>query len=446
MTDTACSVTVVGSRRRLDVSLPGSLPVVEVMGDLVEMLAEPEALPAPAQWGLVRVGGSVLDGERGLAEQGVADGSMLFLRDLTDPPPAPAVEDYAEAVALAVEARAGRWTPSVRQSVLVAASAAWALLGAALARGVTDPAARAATSLGAAVLLLAAGVVIGRRLHQPIAGAVTALSGLPFWAVGGLTSALLVGLGGVELVPATAGFVAAGGLLALLAGTRVVGPVTAALVSGLGIPAGVAAICLALGADALQAAAVLAPLALIEVRLAPAAAVRLSRLGNAGAASQAQLGARVDGGHGLLAALVLGAALAMSAACTYLALFGGWYERGLAAAIAIAAACHARHFRFAAEAAPLAAAALVGLGALELAALRGLSADPGLRPAVVGLTLLTAFVLLGAGIAGRRRELSPLLRRRLDQLEAVAVAAAIPLAAGALGLYSLVASLAQRLA
>ncbi|HEY4864108.1 MAG TPA: EsaB/YukD family protein, partial [Candidatus Dormibacteraeota bacterium] len=126
MVDTACSVTVVGSRRRLDVSLPGSLPVVEVMGDLVEMLAEPEALPAPAQWGLVRVGGRVLDGERGLAEQGVADGSMLFLRDLTSPPPAPAVEDYAEAVALAVEARAGRWTPSVRQSVLVAAAAGWA--------------------------------------------------------------------------------------------------------------------------------------------------------------------------------------------------------------------------------------------------------------------------------------------------------------------------------
>src|SRR2546421_11790428 len=113
-----------------------------------------------------------------------------------------------------------------------------AVRGACLAWGVTDRAGRTATSFGAAVVLLTAGVVLGRRLHQPVAGAVAALSGLPFWAVGGATSALLVGLRGVELVPATAGFVAAGGLLALLAGTTVVGPVTAALVSGLGIPAG----------------------------------------------------------------------------------------------------------------------------------------------------------------------------------------------------------------
>src|SRR5207253_1186173 len=86
----------------------------------------------------------------------------------------------------------------------------------------------------------------------------------------------------------------------------------------------------------LERAAVLGPVGLIVVRLAPAAAVRLSRVGVAGPASQAELGARVDAGHGLLAALVLGAAVAMSAACAYLALFGGWYERGLAAAIAIA--------------------------------------------------------------------------------------------------------------
>jgi type VII secretion integral membrane protein EccD len=445
MVDTACSVTVVGSRRRLDVSLPGSLPVVELMGDLVEMLAEPEDLPSPAQWGLVQVGGRVLDGERGLAEQGVAEGTMLFLRDLTSPAPAPAVDDYAEAVALAVETRVGRWTPSVRQGLLVAAAAGWALPGAALAWGVTDLTARAATSFGAAVLLLAAGVVLGRRLRQPLPGAITALSGLPFWAVGGATSTLLLGFRGVELLPATAGFIVAGGLLALAAGNRVA-PVAAALVSGLGVPAGVAAVCLASGAGALQTAAVLAPLALIEVRLAPAAAIRLSRLGVAGNSNQAELGARVEAGHGLLAALLLGAAFGISASCAYLALFGGWYERGLAATIAIAAACHVRHFRFAAEAAPLAAAALVVLAALELAVLRGLYAEPELRPALVGLTLLTAFVLLAGGIAGRRRELSPLLRRRLDQLEAVAVAAAVPLTAGALGAYSLVATLAQRLA
>jgi hypothetical protein len=64
----------------------------------------------------------------------------------------------------------------------------------------------------------------------------------------------------------------------------------------------------------------------------------------------------------------------------------------------------------------------------------------------VGLALATALALVGLGVAGRRRELSPQLRRRLDQLETLAVVTSIPLAAGALGAYSTVAELAHRLA
>jgi len=63
---------------------------------------------------------------------------------------------------------------------------------------------------------------------------------------------------------------------------------------------------------------------------------------------------------------------------------------GAIPSVAIGAATHVRHFRFAIQAAPLALAALVGLGALELAALRQLYGDSSLRPAVVGLALLTA--------------------------------------------------------
>jgi hypothetical protein len=154
----------------------------------------------------------------------------------------------------------------------------------------------------------------------------------------------------------------------------------------------------------------------------------------------------VDAGHRLLAAMVAGAALVMAASCVLLALDGGWYERGLVAAVALGAATQVRHFRFALEAAPLMLAALVGLGALELAGLRYLSADPGRQQAAVAVALATAFVLAGAAIAARRRQLSPLLLRRLDQLEALALLATIPLAAGSLGAYSAVALAAHRLA
>ena len=445
MADNACSITVAGSRRRVDVSLPGSLPVAELLSELVEILGEHEADASPPRWALVRVGGRVLDAEQGLAEQGVADGSLLFLRDLASPVQPPAIDDYAEAVALAVEARSGRWTATARQWTLIAAAVAWALLAAGAALGVQDLRIRAATSFLAAGVLLSAGLLTGRRLGQRAAGLLLALSALPLWAVGGAAVTQLLGGSGFELAPAVAGFVTLGALLVLPAGEEARAAATA-VVAGLGIPAGVAGVCLALGADPLQVAAVLAPLALIAVRLAPGLAVRLAGLGNPRSVSQATLGPRIGSGHRMLAALLIGLAVLMAAACTYLALYGGWYERWLAAAVAIGAATHVRHFRFAIQAAPLALAALVGLGALELAALRQLYGDSSLRPAVVGLALLTGLGLVGAGIAGRRRQLSPRLRRGLDQMEVVALVGSIPLAAGALGLYSTVAALAHRLA
>jgi type VII secretion integral membrane protein EccD len=445
MADNACLITVAGSRRRVDVSLPGSLPVAELLWDLVEMLEEPEAAASPPRWALVRVGGRVLDAEQGLAEQGVADGSLLFLRDLASPVQPPAIDDYAEAVALAVEARAGRWTATVRQWTLVAAAVASAVLAAAAALGVQDLRVRAATSFLAAGLLLASGLLSARRLGQRTTGVLLALGALPLWAVGGAALTQLLGGTGFELAPAIAGFVTVGALLALPVSEEARLPAAAA-VAGLGFPAGVAAICLSLGADQLRTAAVLAPLALIAVRLAPGLSVRLARLADSRTASQSTLGPRVDTGHVILAALIIGLAVPLAASCAYLAISGGWYERGLAAAVAIGAATHVRHFRFAVEAAPLALAALIGLGALEVAALRQLYADPSLRAAVVGVAVLTALGLAGAGIAGRRRQLSPRLRRRLDQLEAVALAGSIPLAAGSLGVYSAVAALAHRLA
>jgi type VII secretion integral membrane protein EccD len=453
MADNACLITVAGSRRRVDVSLPGSLPVAELLWDLVEMLEEPEAAASPPRWALVRVGGRVLDAEQGLAEQGVADGSLLFLRDLASPVQPPAIDDYAEAVALAVEARAGRWTSTVRQWTLVAAAVASAVLAAAAALGVQDLRVRAATSFLAAGLLLASGLLSARRLGQRTTGVLLALGALPLWAVGGAALTQLLGGTGFELAPAIAGFVTVGALLALPVSEEARLPAAAA-VAGLGFPAGVAAICLSLGADQLRTAAVLAPLALIavrqapglSVRLAPGLSVRLARLADSRTASQSTLGPRVDTGHVILAALIIGLAVPLAASCAYLAISGGWYERGLAAAVAIGAATHVRHFRFAVEAAPLALAALIGLGALEVAALRQLYADPSLRAAVVGVAVLTALGLAGAGIAGRRRQLSPRLRRRLDQLEAVALAGSIPLAAGSLGVYSAVAALAHRLA
>ncbi|HXM54033.1 MAG TPA: EsaB/YukD family protein, partial [Candidatus Dormibacteraeota bacterium] len=167
MTASFFSVTIVGTRRRADLSLPGDVPVGELTGELAAMLDEPAGGPPP-RWGLVRLGGEVVDGEQGLAAQRVAPGSMLFLRDLDVAMPPPAVDDYATAVAAAVEASPWRWTPERLQGVFVAAAIAWvlatgALAGVWLASGAT---AAGPGFLAVAAIVAAGAVALGRAGGQ----------------------------------------------------------------------------------------------------------------------------------------------------------------------------------------------------------------------------------------------------------------------------------------
>ena len=111
--DAVSRVTVVGSTRRLDVTLPVGVPVADLLLDLVEMLGERDG-DLPARWALVRVGGQALDPERALSEQLVTSGTMLFLRDITQEDPPPKTDDYAAAVAVVVDAQGGRWTAAAR--------------------------------------------------------------------------------------------------------------------------------------------------------------------------------------------------------------------------------------------------------------------------------------------------------------------------------------------
>ncbi|HXM57231.1 MAG TPA: EsaB/YukD family protein, partial [Candidatus Dormibacteraeota bacterium] len=179
MSDSFFSITVVGRRRRLDVSLPADIRVAELLGELVVMLDEQAAGPPPA-WGLVRVGGHVLDGERDLAAQGVSTGDLLFLRDVSGPIAPPAVDDYAGAVAAVIEAAPGRWTAAHLQGLLVLAGAAWlAGLGAlgllVVARGMEDA---SPLFLLAAVAAVLGGAAAGRLLRYPRSGVTLALAAL----------------------------------------------------------------------------------------------------------------------------------------------------------------------------------------------------------------------------------------------------------------------------
>ena len=443
MSDTFFPVTVVGSRRRLDVSLPADVPAAELLGELVGLLDEPVDGPPP-RWGLVRLGGQALDGERGLAAQGVSAGALLFLRDLASPVTPPVVDDYAGAVAAAIEAAPGRWTPAHLQGLLVLAAAAWLVgLGAlALVQVAEDVTVASPLFLLAAAAAVLGGAVAGRLAGFPLTGAAPTLAALPLWGAADIGSAPLAGLEDALVVAVVLAPAAGGGLGARLA-TREATPAAAGALAAAGPWALTLAACAWRGAAPPAGAAVLVPLTLAGLRMLPWAVARLTGL--EGERGPAAIEARAVRARRLLAALTAGGAVTLAAGCVVLAVQPGWWARALASAAAVAALLQGRRGRFTVDVVPMALVVLTTLVTFELpfaaAALREPDRLDG--PAVL---LATAAALALLGLLWRRGRLPVGVRRQLGRAEALAAAATVPLALGMLGLYTAVQAFAARFA
>jgi type VII secretion integral membrane protein EccD len=428
----SCRVTVVGSKRRLDATLPDSVPVAELLSDVVDMLGENEN-GASVEWGLVRVGGGSLDPELTLAGQGVAEGTMLFLRDLTSGPPAPAMDDFAGRVAIAIDTQGGRWTAS-QTPALLSSVAAGTLAAAGLALLLTGDAGTRATLGTLAVAVTALGAIALIRVQRrPALAAVMVFSGLPAWVAAGAGLAGLAAATPIGIVAAGLGGAAFGALVAIAIVGEEAFPAAEGVLAAAGIPAVVIGGVAAFGGGLLQAAALLVVIELLALALLAPLNVRLVRIGGADSASLLR---RLRGGRRLQAASVIATALVITVSCAVLALSGGWFAKALVAATAVAAILRARHYRFVAEVAPLLATGLVSLILLEL------SLGAWFAP----LLIADAVVLVGAATTVRRWSLSPHVKRWLGPVEALAIAATVPLALGVLGLYGAVAHFARSLA
>jgi type VII secretion integral membrane protein EccD len=433
MSGTFFSITVVGARRRLDVRLPADVAVGDLTGELVAMLDEPVE-GAPPRWGLVALGGAPLDPERSLAAQHVPAGAMLFVRDLGVAEPPAVIDDYAGTVALIVEAASGRWTPAAFQALLAAAAAVWLLAAGALAaRALLSGTADSTPGLLAAGAALG-GVAAGRALRAPRTGLALGLAALPLWAVSGAGLAAQIRPGPPVAV--------AGGLLAVAFGALAA---AAAADDGLAISLALGmatvpwavtlAACAWLGQPVPAGTAILVPLAVTALRLAPWVVVRLAGLD--GEPPTARLAARARGASRVLASVTAGIAVTLAGACVLLAAAGGPWGRALAVVAAGTALLHARRRRSVVEVAPLWVVALATLATFELGA--------GLSPAnLLEALAATAAGLAALGLAGRHARLPVGLRRQFERLEAVAATATGPLALGLLGLYEAASRIAGR--
>jgi type VII secretion integral membrane protein EccD len=432
----SCRVTVVGSRRRLDVTLPAAVPVAELLLDIVEMLDEVNG-SLPASWALVRVGGHALDPELPLSDQGVATGTMLFLRDTATHDLPPVVDDYALAVATAVDAQSGRWTRASAPLLLVAGAAACLAMAGLVLLLVGDREMRTVFGLGGAAIAAIAGLAISQRLHRRGLGGLIALSAIPLWAAAGAGLAGLADAGPTGIQAALVGSIGVGAAIAVLvAGDTVLVP-AAGIIAATLVPALVLGGCAVAGAGAVAAAGLLCPVLLGSLSMPARLSVRLAGIDSPATGAMSSRTARA---RSLLAAMLIGIAIVLAASFAVLVFSGGWFAWGLVAASALAMIAKARHFRFSAEVAPLLATGLTGLLLLELPLVVAIA---GPRSAGGAAAMLTAdaLILALAGTTVRRWDLSTRLRLQLGLLEAVATAASVPLAAGVLGAYAAVGRL-----
>lgn len=210
-------VSVQSEGRRLDIGIPGQLPLVELMPGFARSLGVLDATMTHAGYTLERADGTALDASRGAIEQGVREGDLLTLARgglLAQPR---VYDDIVEAVLDATAEQHRPWTPQDNARTALAASltllgiCAVLLLAAGPSLGVG-----AFVAGGGAIVLLAVAAAVG-RLGQSEAGQGLALAAAVF---GGVAGYLAVPAG-----PAVWGWpLAAAGL-----GAAVVGAVALAL-------------------------------------------------------------------------------------------------------------------------------------------------------------------------------------------------------------------------
>ncbi len=120
--DEHCRITVVGGHRQVDLAVPADAPITAYIDTVARLCAAESNDTLPAAWSLGTVTAGPFAPERSLAELGVVDGQLLYLRDvIADEYEDPVVRDVGEQVAEAVEGGLHhRWDATARTITVMA--------------------------------------------------------------------------------------------------------------------------------------------------------------------------------------------------------------------------------------------------------------------------------------------------------------------------------------
>jgi type VII secretion integral membrane protein EccD len=430
--DARSRITIVGAQRRVDVAVPSAAPIGEYVTGLADLCGQDRRDVLPAAWSLAPAAAPPLPLGASLADAGIVDGQVLYLRDAAgDPDDVPVVLDIDESVISDAERLRDH---GVRRGLLLAGlGLLWMVATACLLWWMPQPSAvGAAAALGAggvALILLGWGLEQRRAaLPDHILLAMSLAAAPAFAAAGGL---LGDAVGGSAL--RWPGALVGANLAVLLALSATPAGALIALELSLAVAALVAPALVAADADATQSAAAATVTALAVIALSQRIAALIAVSAPAGDADQ--LIART---RRLLLVVLLGPVVTLLVALPVLGRSGNAWAVALCVAVSVALLTRAAQAVVPVEAVAL---ALAGAGGLF-----GVASDYVLRPSTaawaVVLVLLAGLAAIGAGIAhtlsappggGPREPTGPPRKRVADYVGLICLALSAPLALGALG-------------
>ena len=208
-------VTVASGSRRVDLVLPGAVPVAELVPELARSVGLLDPLTVHGGYCVIGPDGRRLSGEAGLVLQGVEDGALLTVSAGVDAEPPRVYDDVVEAMTDVVERDLRPWSPASGRRTALGAAGLLLVLGAGSLLLQTDSTLAGTAAALVAAALLAGSVVLSRVQGEPEAAVAVSWTASLYAVVAGLLLAAGSGFG-ASAVGAGLGAVLVG-VLSLLA-------------------------------------------------------------------------------------------------------------------------------------------------------------------------------------------------------------------------------------
>jgi len=441
-------ITVVGARRRVDVAVPSWTPIGEYATRLATICGQEQSDVMPPVWSLAAAGAVPFPVDTSLADAGVVDGQVLYLKDTArEPADAPVVAEVDEVVA--EQAQRLRARKMHGGPATIAVGLLWLTAAAVAATSRAGGAGAAVALIVAGLLLIGAAWGLSQQREDVVPYALrlcVAVTAVPVVAGGGVLAGRVLTAGGY---PWESGLIGAN-LAGLLAFAALPEAALFAMQIELSVALVTAVLIRGFAADRTGAAAVTAVVAMavlaIARRLAAFVASWSRRRQQARRASPVDLTVELVGhSRQVLAVVLVGPAAALAVALPMLAAARSPFALLLTGAVCLVLLVRAWHAAFTSEVVATGAAAAIGCFGLALAVTRAL----GLAPGGIGSFLVIAGIfVVGIGAAlcvltppvssdpprGPGRP-APTRRSTMDVFATVATMAMTPLAMGVFGVF-----------